>query len=118
MQLDLYVFGPTGNLVGSSGSFTSAEQVDIPDPAAGLYTVAVHGYETDGPAANYKLFTWALGGAAEGNLTASGPVPATGPSGTVTVTWSGLEAGLRYLGAVSYSYGPDEVGRTLVSIRP
>ena len=46
---------------------------------------------------------------AEGNLQVSGPQPAAGPSGTVTVSWSGLLPGRRYLGAVSYSDGTTEI---------
>jgi hypothetical protein len=117
-DLDLYVFGPDGNLVAASGGFTSTEQVDIESPLPGIYAVVVHGYETDGPDANYTLFGWVLGNAPVGNLQVSGPQPATGPRGSVTVSWSGLSPGMRYLGAVSYNDGTSEIGQTLISITP
>ena len=53
-----------------------------------------------------------------GNLSVAGPTPSTGPSGTVTLGWSGLTPGVRYFGAILYSQPPMEVGRTLIAIRP
>jgi serine protease AprX len=44
-DLDLYVYGPNGNLVASSAAGTSSEEsVSIPRPAAGTYRVQVKGY--------------------------------------------------------------------------
>ena len=44
-DLDLFVYGPNGNLVASSASGTSAgESVSIPRPAAGTYRVQLKGY--------------------------------------------------------------------------
>ena len=114
-DLDLLVIDPQGRIVGSSGSRTAAELVDVLVPAAGTYVVVVHGYETDGPDANYTLFTWTLGEPLQGNLAVSGPDPSTGPSGTVAVTWFGLTPGRRYLGAISYRAGGAEIGQTLVT---
>jgi hypothetical protein len=114
-DLDLFLLDSGGNLVGSSGFVNSNEVLDLTAPAPGNYTVVVHGYETDGPDAHYTLFTWTLDEAAAGNLVVSGPVPATG--GPVNLSWSGLAAPGRYLGAVSYSDGTAEVGQTLVSVR-
>ena len=45
----------------ASAGGPAAELVDVPVPAAGTYVVVVHGFETDGPDANYTLFTWTLG---------------------------------------------------------
>ncbi len=104
-DLDLYVFDPDGNFVGGSGSGTSAEEVNLVAPAAGTYFVVVHGWETDGPDADYTLFDWSVPEATGGSLAIdSEPASATsGGSGTVDVSWSGLTAGNRYLGAVSHS---------------
>lgn len=115
-DLDLYVFDPGGNQVGGSGSGTSAEQVDLAFPAAGTYYVVVHGWGTDGPDANYTLFSWMVG-ADMGNMTVSAPAAATlGATETITVNWTGLDAGKKYLGAVSHSDGMDILGVTLVNI--
>ena len=95
---------PGGNLVGASGSGTSAEEVDLVNPAAGTYTVYVHGFATDGPDANYTLFSWALGSADEGNMAVSAPASATlGGTGEVSLSFSGLAAATKYLGSVSFT---------------
>lgn len=104
-DLDLYVFGPGPSFpfVGGSGTATSAEEVNVASPAPGDYLVAVHGWQTDGPDANYTLFSWGLTAANAGNLSVSGPTAAVlGSSATVDVDWTGLSAGLKYLGSVTY----------------
>jgi hypothetical protein len=40
----------------------------------------------------------------------------TGASAQLTLGWSGLTAGTRYLGRISYSNGTAEIGATLASI--
>jgi hypothetical protein len=48
-------------------------------------------------------------------MTATGPTTATvGGSGTVTLHFTGLTAGVRYLGAVDYTPGP--IDTTLVRV--
>ncbi len=103
-DLDLYVYDAGGNLVGASGSGTSAEEVNLDNPAPGTYSVYVHGWATDGPDANYTLFSWALGSADEGNMTVSAPTSATlGGTGEVSLSFSGLAAATKYLGTVSFT---------------
>ena len=105
-DLDLYVFGPQSKdfpFVGGSGTPTSAEEVNLVAPEPGLYLVAVHGWETDGADATYTLFSWPLGAADMGNMTVTAPSTATlGATTTVDVGWSGLNTGLKYLGAVTH----------------
>ncbi len=63
-------------------------------------------------------FGWALDGTAKGNLTvtpASQSVTA-GTAASVTAAWSGLTAGSRYLGRISYGDGTDTAGGTLVRV--
>ncbi len=104
-DLDLCVFMGTIQ-VGSSGSGTSAEEVNLLNPAAGEYTVVVHGWGTDGPDANFTLFHWLLGDTAAGNMTVSAPASAvTGTTGEITLTFSDLLPATKYLGSVVYS-GP------------
>jgi hypothetical protein len=65
-DLDLYVYlGST--LVGLSGSGTSAEEVNLINPAAATYTVLVDGYATGNPS-TFTLFYWVLGSADAGNM--------------------------------------------------
>jgi subtilisin family serine protease len=119
-DLDLYVFNATtGAQVAGSGTSTSNEQANIVNPAAGDYLVVVHGFETDGPSANFTLFSWLLGSTAAGNMTVTSPATATlGASGTVTVNWSGLTTGVRYLGSVAYGGATGMPAPTIVSVGP
>lgn len=102
-DLDLYVFNPSGGFVGSSGSGTSAEEVNVTNPVAGTWFIVVHGWQTDGPDANYTLFSWALGDTAAGNMTVSAPASATtGATGTIGLGFSGLAPATRFLGSIVY----------------
>jgi hypothetical protein len=65
----------------------------------------------------YDLFTWLVGDADAGNLAVTAPATATlGTTATIRLSWSGLTAGTRYLGIVSYDNGTTDIGSTLVSI--
>jgi len=100
-DIDLYVYRGT-TLVGSSGSGTSAEEVNLRNPAADTYTVYVHGFAVTGTSP-FKLYTWLLGSAAAGNMTVTAPAAATiGGTGTVTLTFTGLAPATKYLGSVAY----------------
>src|SRR5918995_645351 len=102
-DLDLCVFRGT-TLVGTSGSGTSAEEVNLVDPTAATYTVVVQGWGTDGPDAQYTLFHWLLGSTAAGNMAVTAPAAATtGGTGSVNLTFSGLAPTTKYLGSVAYS---------------
>jgi hypothetical protein len=112
-DIDMYVYkGATR--VGSSGSGTSAEIVNLTNPSAGAYTVYVHGWQTlGGGTTSYTLFSWALSGSSAGNINVTAPSSATtGGSGTISLSYTGLAAGTRYLGAVDYSNG-SPIGSTI-----
>jgi len=126
-DLDLYVYycgidGTSCVELGASGEPTSQEQFNVVRPAAGLYAVFVHGFETDqvagGPGANYQLLGWAFGiNDDRGNMTASGPpFVNAGTTGTVTVNWSGLLSNTIYLGGISHNTPQGLSGLTLVTI--
>jgi subtilisin family serine protease len=124
-DLDLYVFYQNGAFVGGSGSPTSAEEVNVPFPAPGTYIVVVHGWQTDGPDANYTLFDWSVPGTPGTGtyplVIDSAPASAVlGSSGTVDVSWDvssdPATTGRKYLGAVSHSDGSGLIGLTLVGI--
>ncbi len=123
-DLDLYIFGPCTAgcpFVGGSGSPTSAEQVDMSVPVAGIYIAVVHGWETDGPDANYTLFSWNVDADPsaddESLVIESAPASATtGAVETIELSWSGLEADDKYLGAISHSDSGGVFRLTLVSV--
>ena len=114
-DIDLCVFNSAGTLVGSSGSGTSAEEVNLSNPAAGNYTVVVQGWGVAG-ASPFKLHTWLLGSAAAGNMTVSAPAaPRSGPA-TITLTLRGSPPGTKYLGSVAYSGAAGLPSPTIVRV--
>ena len=126
-DLDLYVYycgldGQSCIEVGKSGEPTSEERVDLVRPAAGIYAVYVHGFETDasegGPGANYQLLVWSFGEFDDaGNMSASGPAfVSAGTTGTVSVEWSGLTSNTIYFGAISHITPQGRSGLTLITI--
>jgi hypothetical protein len=115
-DLDMCVFLGT-TAVGASGGGTSAEEVNLVNPAAGSYTVVVQGWGTDGPDAQYTLFHWVLGSTAAGNMAVTAPASATlGATGTIGLTFSGLVPGTKYLGSVAYSGSAGLPNPTIVRV--
>jgi len=101
-DIDLCVANSAGTIVGSSGSGTSAEEVNLSNPAAGNYTVVVQGWGVVG-SSPFKLHSWLLGVANEGNMTVVAPASAvTAAQGTIELSFSGLAAGTKYLGSIAY----------------
>jgi len=116
-DLDMCVFRGTTQ-VGSSGSGTSAEEVNLLNPTAGDYTVVVQGWGVVG-SSPFKLNTWLLGTASEGNMTVTAPATATtGASGDIGLSFSGLVAGLKYLGSVAYGGASGMPAPTIVRVNP
>jgi hypothetical protein len=64
------------------------------------------------------LVDFELGTTAAGNMTATPASQSVAPGQTVPVTaaWSGLTAGTRYLGRVTFGDGTADVGSTLVRV--
>jgi subtilisin family serine protease len=126
-DLDLYVYycgldGQSCVEVGKSGEPTSQERVDLVRPAAGIYAVFVHGFETDpsngASGTNYQLLGWSFGEVDDaGNMSASGPAfVSAGTTGTVTVDWSGLTSNTIYFGGISHITPQGLSGLTLITI--
>ena len=117
-DIDLCVANSGGTIVGASGSGTSAEQVNLLNPAAGNYTVVVQGWGVPG-SSPFVLHTWLLGSTAAGNMTVSAPASATlGTTGVINLTFSGLTPGVKYLGSVAYSGTAGLPNPTIVSVNP
>lgn len=126
-DLDMYVYycgadGTSCSKIGESGEPTSEEQFNVFRPAAGLYNVLVHGFETDqvsgGPGANYQLLGWAIGiNDDQGNMSASGPAFVNpGTTSDVTIDWSGLLSNTIYLGGISHNTPQGLSGLTIITI--
>jgi subtilisin family serine protease len=121
-DIDLYLYrvgeGGALTLVGFGAGATSAERIDLRTPGAGAYKLYAHGWQTDGTQAVYTLFSWLVPSTAAGNMTATSSTSSATVGGTadITVTWSGLTAGTKYLGRLSYSDLSSEIGSTIVSV--
>jgi subtilisin family serine protease len=120
IDLDLYLFGPGGTQVASSGSEFTDELIELHLPGAGTYTLFVHGWDIrTNPSINYAIHRWdvPLDVGATSLAVGPGPPSATiGTTGEVTATWNGLEAGRLYFGGVTHSNGTDTLGFTLVEV--
>jgi subtilisin family serine protease len=115
-DIDLCVANSAGTIVGSSGSGTSAEEVNLLNPAADTYTIVVQGWGVVG-SSPFKLHTWLLGMADEGNMTVTAPASATiGTTGTINLTFSGLATGTKYIGSVAYSGAAGMPNPTIVRV--
>jgi hypothetical protein len=118
-DLDMCVFNAAGTQVPGSGGSTSNEEANLLSPTAGDYTVVVAGFDTDGLDANFTLFKGLLGNTAAGNMSVTAPAAAVlGKKGTVTLEFSGLTAGTKYLGAVVYSGTAGLPNPTIVRVDP
>lgn len=118
-DLDLEVYNAGGTLVGASGGATTAEEVNLLNPAAGVYTVRVVGFAVPVGSANFKLFSWALGSTAAGNMSVTVPASATiGATAAIGITTSGLTVGAKYFGSVVYGGAAGLPNPTIVRIDP
>jgi subtilisin family serine protease len=116
-DLDVYVFNPAGELVAASFNPATDEVVDIQLPEDGAWSVYVHGWLTPGGDSDYTLYSWVVPFEASSLAVDSAPASATlGETGTVSASWSGLDAGTQYLGAVSHSDENGILDLTLVSV--
>lgn len=118
IDLDIYVYDPDGNLVGSSTNGGTDEQVDISLPEDGTWEVYVHGWYTAGASADFDMYNWTLSATPGGSLVVdSAPASATlGATETIEVSWTGATASQWYLGAVSHSDASDMIGLTVVNV--
>jgi len=120
-DIDMCVFQGT-TLVGSSGSGTSAEEVNFtfasPSAAPIALTVVVQGWGVVG-SSPFKLHTWYLGSTAAGNMTVTAPANAViGQTGTINLSFSGLAAGTKYLGSIVYGGAAGMPSPTIVRVDP
>ena len=115
-DIDLCVADSAGAVVGSSGSGTSAEEVNLLNPTAGDYTVVVQGWGVVGTSP-FSLHTWLLGSADAGNMTVTAPASATsGTTGTIELSFGDLAAGTKYLGSVAYGGAAGMPNPTIVRV--
>ncbi|MGD8341290.1 MAG: S8 family serine peptidase, partial [Gammaproteobacteria bacterium] len=124
-DLDLYLYHCPAlsdcTEVGQSGSFTSEEEIDVLLPEPGLYTVLVHGFETDeeagGPGSSYELLAWSFGrGGDAGNFSITAPdVVAKGDRRELDYDWGPLDSDTVYLGGLTHDTPSDVFFLTVVT---
>lgn len=117
-DLDVYVYRG-GTRVGQAADGDSNEMVTFTNPVAGTYTVYVHGFNTNGPSADFTLFSWQLDSTDAGNMTVPGPVSVNiGDTVPVDLSFTGLVDGTWYLGQTVYSdQTMTEIGTTIVNVK-
>jgi hypothetical protein len=103
-DLDLYLANADGLVIQRSDNGGSDEMITMVNPAPGEYRLCVAGYSVPGGSANYKLSTWLVPpDKGANNLKVATPgVVYTGKSASVAYSWSGLDAGKRYLGMTHF----------------
>ncbi len=118
-DLDMYLLGPSGDLVASSTNGGTNEQITVTDPADGAYTIIVHGWAVASPDTPFDLRSWLVPSVGGGSLavTSGSPVQAAiGETNTVGLSWTGLTAGTDYLGSLTHALDGDTVATTVVSV--
>ena len=121
-DLDLYLYYCPGlefcQDVWLSGADDSDELIDVLGPDPGEYIIDVHGFDTEGPTSDYKLFIWTVGpGDNLGNLNVSVPTEAiSGETGTISVSWDGLER-QTHVGTIVHSDGDEVLELTIIEIK-
>jgi subtilisin family serine protease len=117
-DVDLFAYRTgTTTLLAQSAGATTEEAITI--GAAGTYDIYVVMFGHTSPSIpNVKHHAFVVPASAAGNLTATpaSQTVTTGVVATVTLNWTGLVAGSRYLGVVTYSDGTMALGRTVVAI--
>ncbi len=118
IDLDIFVYNPSGVQVASSTSGGTDELVDILLPADGTWSVYVHGWQTVNPSADYDMYAWIISATPGGNMSIdSAPLGATiGATEPIDVSWTGATAGQWHLGAVSHTGDVGLMGLTLVDV--
>ncbi len=121
VDLDVFVYNPSDQLVAASTLGGTDEEVTIQDPANGAWKVYVHGWQTVTPTTAYTLYSWVVPNASGGSLVVNSPPTPTsatlGTTGTVQASWTGA-GGTWNLGAVTHKEGAAgaTLGRTLVEV--
>ncbi|MFY7867591.1 S8 family serine peptidase [Roseateles sp.] len=119
-DLDIVVINGANTRLWSSLRAGSNEMVTITNPVAGTYKVCVAGYGSDNGLSrvNYTMSSWVVGTEeVAGNFKTVLPSRVfTGGTASVAMSWSGLAAGKRHLGALSYVSGGTVQATTLLEV--
>lgn len=118
-DLDLFLENSSGAIIATSTNGGTDELIELFLPGDDTYTMVVHGWSVPNAPLPYTMSFFDIpltpGG---GTLHVdSAPASATvGTVGTIDISWSGLDAGNVYLGAVSHSDASGLMGLTYVQV--
>jgi hypothetical protein len=117
IDLDIFVYDPTGASAGSSTSGGTNELLEFVLPMDGTWYVFVHGWQTAGPSADYDMYSWVVSATPGGNMSVdSAPAAATaGATESIDISWSGASDGWNF-GAISHTGDSGLLGLTLVEV--
>jgi subtilisin family serine protease len=100
-------------VIAASAGGTSEEEINIANPAPGLYALVALDFATDAGDTPISVFNYNLNGADAGNTTLTLPPGAvSSETEAVTVNWTGLPADTRSLGILNHSDGVATIGTT------
>ncbi len=120
VDLDLFLYDPSNVLVASSTSGGTDETISVNNPAAGNWTLYVHGWAVTQADEPYTAYVWSIPASPPdaGSLVITGePANATiGTVGQINYSWSGATAGQWHFGAIQHLTGATIMGRTLIEI--
>lgn len=120
IDIDLYFATGDGAIIAQSAVGGSDEMITLSGLEPGEYLLALDYWDgAAGDVATVPTSFWMVNGD-EGNLTVTPESVDTTVGGEVdySVAWTGLEAGTRYLGSVTYNDGSADVATTLVTVNP
>jgi subtilisin family serine protease len=117
-DIDLFLEDSSGNIVAASTNGGTDEVIELTLPADDTYTMAVHGWSVPNEPLPFTLHFWEVPLASGGSLSVdAAPTSATvGATESIDVSWSGLDSGTTYLGAVSHTGDVGLMGLTLVEV--
>jgi len=113
---DLYAYeAGSATEVSSSAGGDANETLTL---GPGTYDIYVSLFGSSAGPLDVKLDGWTLGDASAGNATVSPASQAVtvGGAATVTVSWTGLTSGVRYLGKLTYGDGTSAIGSSYLLV--
>ena len=118
-DIDMILLNPANAVVASSLKAGSDEQVQLLNPAAGTYKVCLGGYQlANNTSSDFNLSTWVVGTADKGgSFRLSMPGTAVmGGTPTVSLSWSGLAQGKRYLAGMRFINAGATLGTSVLAV--
>lgn len=118
-DIDLILLNPANTVVATSLKAGSDEQVQLLNPAAGTYKVCLGGYQlANNTSSDFNLSTWAVSTSDKGgSFRLSMPGTAVvGGTPTVSLSWSGLASGKRYLAGMRFISGASTLSTSVLTV--